>query len=70
MKIAIGPGACPGLDIFGMLRKVKEHGFQGLEYLSWWNLEDLKAVAAEEERGRETGCRDQRGLHPFFQSGG
>jgi hydroxypyruvate isomerase len=50
MKIAIGPGACPGLDIFGMLRKVKEHGFQGLEYLSWWNLEDLKAVAAEEEK--------------------
>lgn len=50
MKFAISAGAYRGKDVFDLLRKVKEHGFDGLEYLSWWTLDDLHAVAAEQQK--------------------
>jgi hydroxypyruvate isomerase len=50
MKYSLCIGAYKGQDIFYHLEKIKEHGLHGLEYYGWWNLEDLKHVAREQER--------------------
>ncbi len=50
MKFSLCIGAYPGKDVVYHLEKVKEHGFQGLEYYAWWELGDLKKLAAEQER--------------------
>lgn len=50
MKISLCIGAYSGKDEIYHLEKVKEHGFQGLEYYAWWNLDDLNRVAKEQER--------------------
>ncbi|TVY01217.1 TIM barrel protein [Cohnella terricola] len=50
MKFSLCIGAYPGKDVIYHLEKVKEHGFQGLEYYAWWDLGDLKKLAAEQER--------------------
>jgi len=50
MKFSLCIGAYPGKDVIYHLEKVKEHGFQGLEYYAWWELGDLKKLAAEQER--------------------
>ncbi len=50
MKFSLCIGAYPGKDAVYHLEKVKEHGFQGLEYYAWWELGDLKKLAAEQER--------------------
>ncbi|MBP1988771.1 TIM barrel protein [Paenibacillus eucommiae] len=50
MKFSLCIGAYSGKDEIYHLEKIKEHGFQGLEYYAWWNLEDLKRVAKEQER--------------------
>jgi len=50
MKFSLCIGAYPGKDVVYHLEKVKEHGFQGLEYYAWWDLGDLRKLAAEQER--------------------
>ncbi len=50
MKFSLCIGAYQGKDVVYHLEKVKEHGFQGLEYYAWWELGDLKKLAAEQER--------------------
>lgn len=50
MKFSLCIGAYPGKDVVYHLEKVKEHGFQGLEYYAWWELGDQKKLAAEQER--------------------
>ncbi|QTH41377.1 TIM barrel protein [Cohnella sp. LGH] len=50
MKFSLCIGAYPGKDVVYHLEKVKEHGFQGLEYYAWWELGDLNKLAAEQER--------------------
>ncbi|MDB5085480.1 MAG: hydroxypyruvate isomerase, partial [Bacilli bacterium] len=50
MKYSLCIGAYKGQDIFYHLEKIKEHGLHGLEYYSWWNLNDLNQVAREQER--------------------
>ena len=50
MKYSLCIGAYPNQDIIYHLEKIKEHGFHGLEYYAWWNLEDLKKTASEQER--------------------
>jgi hydroxypyruvate isomerase len=50
MKYSLCIGAYSGKDEIYHLEKVKEHGFHGLEYYAWWNLEDLKRTAKEQER--------------------
>ncbi|THF84279.1 xylose isomerase [Cohnella fermenti] len=50
MKHSLCIGAYPGKDAVYHLEKVKEHGFDGLEYYAWWNLGDLKQLAKEQER--------------------
>jgi hydroxypyruvate isomerase len=50
MKISLCIGAYKGQDVFYHLRKIKEHGFHGLEFYQWWKLDDLKQVAREQER--------------------
>ncbi|MDF2668344.1 MAG: hydroxypyruvate isomerase [Paenibacillus sp.] len=49
MKYSICIGAYKGHDVSYHLEKVKEHGFHGLEYYAWWNL-DLELVSKEQER--------------------
>ncbi len=49
MKYSLYIGAYEGEDIIYHLEKVKEHGFQGLEFYNWWDL-DLKQVARKQER--------------------
>jgi hydroxypyruvate isomerase len=39
LKLSICNGAYPGKDVEFHLRKVVEHGFHGLEYYRWWNLD-------------------------------
>ena len=50
MKYTLCIGAYPGKDAVYHLEKVKEHGFHGLEYYSWWQLGDLDKFAKEQER--------------------
>jgi hydroxypyruvate isomerase len=50
MKYSLCIGAYPGKDAVYHLEKVKEHGFDGLEYYSWWNLGDLDLFAAQQRR--------------------
>ncbi|MFC4302193.1 TIM barrel protein [Cohnella boryungensis] len=50
MKFSLCIGAYPGKDVVYHLEKVKEHGFHGLEYYAWWQLEDLRKIAGEQER--------------------
>lgn len=50
MNFSLCIGAYPGKDAIYHLEKIKEHGFGGLEYYCWWELEDLKAIAREQER--------------------
>ncbi|GGH81849.1 hydroxypyruvate isomerase [Pullulanibacillus pueri] len=50
MKYSLCIGAYPGKDVLYHLEKIKEHGFHGLEYYSWWNLEDLDQIAKAQER--------------------
>jgi len=50
MKFSLCIGAYPGKDEVYHLEKIKEHGFDGLEYYAWWNLGDLKATARAQER--------------------
>lgn len=49
MKYSICIGAYPGEDVFTHLEKVKDHGFHGLEYYDWTEL-DLKQVAKAQSR--------------------
>lgn len=49
MKYSLCIGAYEGKDVIYHLEKIKEHGFHGLEYYNWWDL-DLKQVAKEQER--------------------
>jgi hydroxypyruvate isomerase len=50
MKYSLCIGAYPNRDVLYHLEKVKEHGFQGLEYYAWWELGDLNRIAAAQER--------------------
>lgn len=50
MKYSLCIGAYPGRDAVYHLEKIKEHGFDGLEYYAWWQLEDLDRIAREQER--------------------
>jgi len=50
MKFSLCIGAYPGKDVVYHLEKVKEHGFDGLEYYAWWELGDLRSLAREQER--------------------
>ncbi|WP_257346154.1 TIM barrel protein [Pseudalkalibacillus decolorationis] len=49
MKYSLCIGAYPDKDILYHLEKVKEHGFHGLEYYGWEQL-DVDIVAKEQER--------------------
>ncbi|MEK3890490.1 hydroxypyruvate isomerase family protein [Bacillus sp. FSL K6-3431] len=49
MKFSLCIGAYPGKDIIYHLEKVKAHGFDGIEYYHWWDLE-LNQIAREQER--------------------
>jgi hydroxypyruvate isomerase len=50
MKYSLCIGAYSGKDEVYHLEKIKEHGFHGLEYYAWWNLNDLRKTANEQER--------------------
>jgi hydroxypyruvate isomerase len=50
MKISLCIGAYPGKDVLYHLEKIREHGFHGLEYYAWWDLDDLDRIAREQER--------------------
>jgi len=50
MKISLCIGAYQDKDAVYHLEKIKEHGFDGLEYYAWWSLGDLKQLAKEQER--------------------
>lgn len=50
MKWSLCIGAYAGKDEIYHLEKIKEHGFDGLEYYAWWNLSDLNRTAKEQER--------------------
>jgi hydroxypyruvate isomerase len=50
MKYSLCGGAFKGLDVYAQLRKTKEYGFDGIEYLRWWTIDDLKAARAEIEK--------------------
>lgn len=50
MLISLCIGAYAGKDEIYHLEKIKEHGFHGLEYYAWWELNDLNRVAKEQER--------------------
>lgn len=50
MKFAIGAGAYSGKDIHGLLEKVAEHGFHGLEYLNWRAIPDVDALVQTQDR--------------------
>lgn len=50
MKISLCIGAYAGKDEIYHLEKIKEHGFHGLEYYAWWELNDISRVAKEQER--------------------
>lgn len=59
MKFSLCIGAYSGKDEIYHLEKIKEHDLHGLEYYAWWNLEDVKKVAREQERigvGISTTC--------------
>jgi hydroxypyruvate isomerase len=49
MKYSLCIGAFPGQDVFYHLEKVKEHGFHGLEFYKWKNL-DIPAVQEAQAR--------------------
>lgn len=49
MKYSLCVGAYEGKDVIYHLEKINEHGFHGLEYYNWWDL-DVKRVAQEQER--------------------
>ncbi|UUZ84150.1 TIM barrel protein [Paenibacillus sp. P26] len=49
MKYSLCIGAYQGRDALYHLRKVKEHGLDGLEVYKWWELGDLRAFAKEQE---------------------
>lgn len=49
MKYSLCIGAYEDKDVIYHLEKIKQHGFHGLEYYHWWDL-DLKQVAREQER--------------------
>lgn len=49
MKYSLCIGAYRGQDVYYHLNKIKEHGFHGLEYYQWWNIEDPKRLAKEQE---------------------
>ncbi|MFK7693970.1 TIM barrel protein [Paenibacillus sp. HJGM_3] len=49
MNISLCIGAYKGQDAIYHLEKIREHGFHGLEYYAWWNL-DLVEVAKAQER--------------------
>lgn len=50
MKYSLCIGAYAGKDEIYHLEKIKEHGFHGLEYYAWWELNDLRKLAREQER--------------------
>lgn len=49
MKFTLFPNAYPGECVGYLLDKVNEHGFYGLEYTKWWEL-DIREAAREQER--------------------
>ncbi len=49
MRYSLCIGAYKDRDVEYHLEKVKEHGFDGLEYYKWWELE-LKEVLKSQER--------------------
>ncbi|MEH7012539.1 TIM barrel protein [Neobacillus niacini] len=49
MNYSLCIGAYKGKDVIYHLEKIKEHGFNGLEYYGWWDL-NIKEVAKEQER--------------------
>lgn len=50
MKYALSAGAYKGKTVIELLEKVAEHGFHGLEYLSWRNVRDVRELARAQER--------------------
>lgn len=50
MKWSLCIGAYRGQDEVYHLEKIKELGFDGLEYYAWWNLPDIRRTAREQER--------------------
>jgi hydroxypyruvate isomerase len=50
LKYSLCIGAYPGKDALYHLEKIKEHGFHGLEYYAWWELENIAQLASEQER--------------------
>lgn len=52
MKFSLCIGAYRGQSLMHHLRKVKEHGFHGLEYYHWWTIEDPEeAFRFKQEEG-------------------
>lgn len=51
MKYSICIGAYPGKDVVYHLEKVKQHGFHGLEFYAWWDLDLDQVVEAQERIG-------------------
>lgn len=51
MNISLCIGAYKGQDAVYHLEKIKEHGFQGLEYYAWWNLDLHEIVKAQQRLG-------------------
>ncbi|TMV52315.1 TIM barrel protein [Paenibacillus mesophilus] len=50
MKYAISAGAYKGKNVIELLEKVAEHGFHGLEYLSWKSVQDVRELVKAQER--------------------
>jgi len=50
LKWSLCIGAYQGKDEVYHLEKIKERGFDGLEYYAWWNLPDIRRTAREQER--------------------
>lgn len=50
MKYALSAGAYKGKNVIELLEKVAEHGFHGLEYLSWRSVQDVRELVKAQER--------------------
>jgi|GEM_PF-3294702 len=46
LKWSLCIGAYQGKDEVCHLEKIKERGFDGLEYYAWWNQPDIRRTAA------------------------
>ncbi|MEF3308503.1 TIM barrel protein [Paenibacillus sp. GYB004] len=50
MKYALSAGAYKGKNVIELLEKVAEHGFQGLEYLNWKSVADVRELVKAQDR--------------------